>query len=166
MEKLNQVEHLARVNARKWCSVTTVDTRDILAIAEAFRELEHRAEAAEKGFQENEKAKQELFIVRDSLLTANLNAGKRIKELEAKLAELEKPQLLKCSTHTRPVPAVSLAELVPDGWKLVPAEPNWEMISAAIKSHEGDAFLPVSLYKSMLAASPERVILRNIEEEK
>lgn len=43
----------------------------------------------------------------------------------------------------------------PAGWKLVPVEPNWEMISAAIKSHEGDAFLPVSLYKSMLAAAPE-----------
>jgi hypothetical protein len=49
-----------------------------------------------------------------------------------------------------PAPALR----VPEGWKLVPVEPSWEMISAAIKSHEGDAFLPVSLYKSMLAAAP------------
>lgn len=49
-----------------------------------------------------------------------------------------------------PVAALRL----PDGWKLVPVEPSWEMVSAAIKSHEGDAFLPVSLYKSMLAAAP------------
>lgn len=42
-----------------------------------------------------------------------------------------------------------------EGWKLVPIEPSWEMISAAIKNHEGDAFLPVSLYKNMLAAAPE-----------
>ncbi|MGX9249676.1 hypothetical protein ACWXWI_01930 [Pantoea ananatis] len=44
---------------------------------------------------------------------------------------------------------------VPEGWKLVPVEPSWEMISAAIKHHEGDAFLPVSLYKTMLKAAPE-----------
>lgn len=43
---------------------------------------------------------------------------------------------------------------VPDGWKLVPLEPHWSMIDAAIKHHEGEAFLPVSLYKAMLAAAP------------
>lgn len=45
--------------------------------------------------------------------------------------------------------------VIKPGHALVPVEPSWEMISAAIKSHEGDAFLPVSLYKSMLAAAPE-----------
>ena len=53
-----------------------------------------------------------------------------------------------------PAPPVA-APAVPDGWKLVPVEPSWEMISAAIKTHEGDAFLPVSLYKTMMAAAPE-----------
>jgi hypothetical protein len=53
-----------------------------------------------------------------------------------------------------PAPPVA-APAVPDGWKLVPVEPTWEMISAAIKTHEGDAFLPVSLYKTMLASAPE-----------
>lgn len=43
---------------------------------------------------------------------------------------------------------------IPDGWKLVPVEPVWPMIAAAIKHHEGEAFLPVSLYKAMLAAAP------------
>lgn len=63
----------------------------ILAIAEAFRALEQRAEAAEAGFRENEQTKQELFVIRDNLLTANLNAGKRIRELEAKLAGPQGP---------------------------------------------------------------------------
>lgn len=46
------------------------------------------------------------------------------------------------------------APRAPDGWKLVPLEPHWSMIDAAIKHHEGEAFLPVSLYKAMLAAAP------------
>lgn len=46
------------------------------------------------------------------------------------------------------------AASVPNGWKLVPLEPHWSMIDAAIKHHEGQAFLPVSLYKAMLAAAP------------
>lgn len=43
---------------------------------------------------------------------------------------------------------------VPDGWKLVPIEPNWSMLNAAINFHEGEAFLPASLYKAMLASFP------------
>ena len=44
---------------------------------------------------------------------------------------------------------------VPDGWKLVPVEPNHGMIVAAASDHEGDFYLPVSLYKAMLSAAPE-----------
>ena len=40
-------------------------------------------------------------------------------------------------------------------YKLVPVEPTTEMIMAARKHHEGDAYLPNSLYASMLAAAPE-----------
>lgn len=39
-------------------------------------------------------------------------------------------------------------------YKLVPVEPTMEMIEAARKHHEGEAYLPVSLYKAMLAAAP------------
>jgi len=46
------------------------------------------------------------------------------------------------------------AASVPEWWKLVPLEPHWSMIDAAIKHHEGEAFLPVSLYKAMIAAAP------------
>lgn len=61
---------------------------------------------------------------------------------------------------TRPAPAVSLAELVPDGWKLVPVEPNWEMLSAdGCKEHHNGQ--PCShhdnrrrIWSAMLAAAP------------
>ncbi|MCS3605283.1 hypothetical protein [Erwinia rhapontici] len=49
---------------------------------------------------------------------------------------------------------VSKGYTLPDGWKLVPIEPNWSMLNAAINFHEGEAFLPASLYKAMLAAAP------------
>ena len=42
---------------------------------------------------------------------------------------------------------------VPEGLKLVPVEPTQEMIMAAASEHEGQFYLPVSLYKAMLAAA-------------
>lgn len=39
-------------------------------------------------------------------------------------------------------------------YKLVPVEPTQEMVEAARQHHEGEAYLPVSLYKAMLAAAP------------
>ncbi|MFK8256827.1 ead/Ea22-like family protein [Erwinia sp. AnSW2-5] len=68
-----------------------------------------------------------------------------IERLEAAEAELARRD-----AALGPQPAAS----TPDGWKLVPLEPHWSMIDAAIKHHEGEAFLPVSLYKAMLAATP------------
>ena len=46
------------------------------------------------------------------------------------------------------------APAVPAGWKLMPVEPTREMIFAAQQYHEGEAYLPFSLYKAMLAAAP------------
>jgi len=40
------------------------------------------------------------------------------------------------------------------GWKLVPVEPTDEMVKAARSAHEGAPYLPMTLYASMLAASP------------
>jgi len=39
--------------------------------------------------------------------------------------------------------------------KLVPVEPTPEMVEAAREHHEGEAYLPVSLYKAMFAAAPQ-----------
>lgn len=51
-------------------------------------------------------------------------------------------------------PLYLAAPTIPHGWRLVPVEPTEEMITAARDSHEGEAYLPVSLYKAMLAAAP------------
>jgi len=37
---------------------------------------------------------------------------------------------------------------------LVPKEPTDAMIASAREHHEGEAYLPVSLYRAMLAAAP------------
>lgn len=40
------------------------------------------------------------------------------------------------------------------GLTVVPVEPTAEMVTSARLDHEGDAYLPYSLYASMLAAFP------------
>src|SRR3990172_3934865 len=40
-------------------------------------------------------------------------------------------------------------------WKFVPETPTDEMVKAAGECHEGEAYLPYSLYKAMLAAAPQ-----------
>lgn len=39
-------------------------------------------------------------------------------------------------------------------WVMVPVEPTAEMIKAAREHHEGEAYLPISLYAAMIAAAP------------
>lgn len=48
MNNLNELAHMAKLNAENFSTEMTVRVTDILAIAEAFRALEHRAEAAEE----------------------------------------------------------------------------------------------------------------------
>ncbi|WP_145525871.1 hypothetical protein [Yersinia rohdei] len=55
--------------------------------------------------------------------------------------------------YTAP-PANSL--VVPEGWKLVPIELTAEMAQAAREAHEGESYLPYSIYRAMLAAAPEK----------
>ena len=67
----------------------------------------------------------------------------------------DKQQLAAMGEHMREAEECKPEFKVPDGWKLVPVEPNHGMIVAAASDHEGDFYLPVSLYKAMLAAAPE-----------
>lgn len=43
---------------------------------------------------------------------------------------------------------------VPDGWQIVPIKPTMEMVKDAAGDHEGEAWLPHSLWASMLSAAP------------
>ena len=54
----------------------------------------------------------------------------------------------------RSIESAVLSRAIPEGWMLVPNIPTPEMIRAARNDHEGNYFLPVSLYQSMLAAAP------------
>ena len=187
MEKLNELVSLARcAQADDW-SGQVVKPQDILAIAEAFRALAQRAEAAE---------------ARASNLNDGwLNAIAERDEARAKLAELEKQEpygyvhnvcnppgsgvaasiFKEENRHygrpvfARPASAISLAELVPDGWKLVPVEPTKEMVAAGQDKFEecidsgfdscedGSTYeyskissdAPYLVYIAMLAAAPE-----------
>ncbi len=51
--------------------------------------------------------------------------------------------------------AAPMPPSVPEGWQIVPAEPTDQMILAARVHHEGDAYLPCSLYAAMLKAAPK-----------
>lgn len=42
----------------------------------------------------------------------------------------------------------------PQGWQLVPVKPTMEMVKNAAGDHEGENWLPHSLWASMLAAAP------------
>ena len=68
---------------------------------------------------------------------------------------VDKQQLAAMGERMREMEECKPEFKVPDGWRLVPVEPNHGMIVAAASEHEGDFYLPVSLYKAMLAAAPE-----------
>jgi hypothetical protein len=52
---------------------------------------------------------------------------------------------------------------VPEGWKLVPVEATDEMVRAARAAHEGAPYLPMTLYQSMIAASPSPPVIESGE---
>lgn len=43
----------------------------------------------------------------------------------------------------------------PEGYSVVPNEPTGDMIEEARDCHEGNHYLPYSLYRAMLAAAPK-----------
>lgn len=158
MEKLNDLFAIAQRADAKGNVIECVNPHDILAIAEAFRALE----------QQNSKLREE-----------RAGLARECNAFEAKLAEFEKQedkpvaevisvlrglqrikdiawlggpvQPVGAKLYTRPAPGINRAELMPDGWQLVPVEPTEEMLCAALK-------FPAQTrkqYAAMLAAAPE-----------
>lgn len=189
----------------QWLNKTTV--------AEAFRALEQRAEAAEKALAEQgeqvDKANALINDLREERKLLQRLAGDRgnkLESAEAKLAELAKRPPVgdfyedgpgnwwQIGPHDkvphvtplfdRPAPAADLAELVPDGWKLVPVEPSEKMIVEGFESRpdedfsdpeeweeysqmsgcEQAAYRAQRCWAAMLAASPGIPITNMIEE--
>lgn len=157
MKELNALERLAKINAENWEPVTQAETKEILAIADAYWDMKRRAEAAE----------------------AKLAAARGVKKswqerawkAEEKLAELEKHQpmayrwespvngkicydgikplgVISQPLYLRPAPAINLAELVPEE-----------------KSTDIDyAYYPLTKARHEGWNSFRSAILRNIEE--
>lgn len=196
MEKLNEL--VAGIKSGKLSSLwVAVDSEHILAIAEAFRALEQRAEAAESKLAELEKKRLDAEVKlyrQESILPEGLSrcTSELVLDFSKAIAEkLHQSELKygwsdgwkesdwqeKCLADfhhhiskgdprdvaaycafmwhhewsTRPAPA---ADLVPEGWKLVPVEPTEEMIAAGDQFMDGLSRLG-DAYDAMLAAAPE-----------
>lgn len=127
------------------------------SVAEAFRALEQRAEAAEAKLAERDKQ-----MNPDYFLNRIESSDKWGPEVELRIYESQLDASKSQDDHgggiielfTRPAPAADLAELVPDGWKLVPVEPTEEMIAAGGQFMDGLSRLS-DAYDAMLAAAPE-----------
>ncbi len=102
MEKLNELVERSNEIADFYDNSILVDNKTILAIAEAFRALEQRAEAAEAKLAELEKQDPRGFI----------DVGTPEDEINI----LTQNKILKTDIplFTRPAPAINLAELVPN----------------------------------------------------
>ncbi|MGC1098536.1 hypothetical protein WKH53_14560 [Pantoea agglomerans] len=182
---INQLELEAKEHADYFNPRMVVGTKDILAIAKAFRALEQRAEAAEAESKKHHAAwRQAEWVIsgeqqnvrvlqgRETALNAEILTLRALipaKEQEPaawlvggwayenkKNAERRSvyDNLLMEPLFTRPAPAADLADLVPDGWKLVPVEPTEEMIAAGDQFMDGLSRLG-DAYDAMLAAAPE-----------
>ncbi len=145
MKKLNEViDCLKRVPGVSEC-ILTLTYREAADIAEAFSALEKRAEAAEKKL-ENQEPYGWLVGLPGLYPTFTLDYRNVEQAIKAGGYEIT-------PVFTRPAPAVGLAELVPEGWKLVPIEITQEMVDA---NFEGVCKGGIqSGYRAMLAAAPE-----------
>lgn len=183
MKELNELVELAKkANAAGQGTPEMVEFRvvanpdNILAIAEAFRSLSQRAEAAEaKLATKEQELAQYVECFEAEAARADRNHAK-LAELEKQppygtlintflakdplaIAEAKRKGIPTVEVFTRPAPAVSLAELVPAGWKLVPVDPTEKMMREGFKEliESADPDLGVNLsavYRRILASSP------------
>ncbi|MGC1125697.1 hypothetical protein [Pantoea agglomerans] len=136
MKELNELVELAKLaNVAGQGSIEMIEFRvvanpdTILAIAEAFRELEQHAEAAEK--ERDRRIADYKHLVEQHMPRTSDGCDEgwsrviEARELQVKLEAAE-------------------AKLVPDGWKLVPVEPTKEMLDS--QEHE---MLPMVHHDSM-----------------
>ena len=177
---LKYIEIDAKEHVGRFSPTMFVSTRTMIAIAEAFRELDKRAEAAEADH--------------DNVISQSDELYKKLMATEANLAELANQEPVAEVNHdgtfygfkalenipegnyqlyTRPAPAAA-----PQGWKLVPVEPNQVMCDIAhigIDPCTGITDEPeyysingeyaAKVYRAMLAAAPDCAeMLRRIED--
>ncbi len=179
MEKLNEVKQAlkyleidAKAYADNFSASMIVSTKNILAIAEAFRALEQEKEAADRYAErlntllddrdatlsryEAKLAELDKQMNPDYFLNRIESSDKWGPEVELRIYESQLDASKSQDDHgggiielfTRPAPA---ADLVPEGWKLVPVEPTKQMLEASYR--EASVYSPTA-YRAMLAAAP------------
>lgn len=184
MEILDKLKAIALQFENHEVAPMPVHPEDILDIAEAFREMERQRNDYRNKFLDTEQHAEAAEADNrnySELLSYHID---RQAKAEAKLAELEKQEpfgmvvgklgaglRVQCyfmpgtinlgdELFTSAAPAVSPAELVPDGWQLVPVEPDWKMLSAdgCKEHHNGQLCLHHDnrkrIWSAMLAAAP------------
>lgn len=105
MEKLNEVAAFLDRNPGLADCVVQITYSEMYDIAEAFRGLEQRAEAAEAKLAELEKQEPYGYVV----ITGS--GAKKFSTRHPRLRVTNEPPV---AVFTRPAPAADLAELVPD----------------------------------------------------
>lgn len=142
MEKLNELVALAEKADAVANLIDGVNPHTILAIAEAFRALLQRAEAAEAKLAELAQQKP-IGWLNDAYL------GRGVIDGEVGQDDFG-PGYIPIYSHPfndAPAPA---ADLVPEGWILVPVEPTDDMVAAGT-SVDGGVYC---IWKDMLTAAP------------
>jgi len=158
----------------------TADTN--MAAAQAMRDdmyhWKQRAEAAEAALkvanEHAEKFEREMYLMMDKAEAAEAKLAELEKQpavawtSQANIDALasRSPKQLEFMTgdksvyiepvelFTRAAPAVNLAELVPDGWKLVPVEPTSEMLEEIWLDERFKEMAMKRRYYALLAAAP------------
>lgn len=175
MEKLNKLFAIAQRADAVGNLIECVNPHDIIDIAEEFLSLKERAEAAEAKV-ETENKWRDLALQFDGHRMQAISLLKMIVNDAPEKQFTSVRNFLKCGplsgeevmnerllviANSRPAPAVTLDELVPDGWKLVPVEPTWGMLAAdgCAKHHDGQQCLHHKnrkrIWRAMLASAPQ-----------
>ena len=119
MDKLNDLVEMAEKADAVANLMDAVNPHDILAIAEAFRELEQRAEAAEAQLAELAKQKPAGKFVFEPI-------GERWHHIKHGEAQHAEPKLPMVKLFTRAAPAALPVDLVPD--EMYPDHPKMRWV--------------------------------------
>jgi hypothetical protein len=131
MEELNDLVEKAQAAKRRSAYVNYVSANDILAIAEAFRALEQRAEAAEAKLAGLQKQKQKPVAWISSGEQAILSRLKKHAAVEVGLFNVQR--------FSDDTPLFTSAP-IPTGWEIVPIEPTERMVIAGFESESDEDF--------------------------
>lgn len=183
-EQREALTGLCKIEIKRWkqASESNPDMRYMVELMEVALatlnappdDWQQRAEAAETKLAELENQEPFAWVLKDAHReTSHVERNKQVADLFSVFKGNQVTPLF-----VRPAPAVSLAELVQEGWKLVPVEPTQEMKGQRHTLADADCpecgknfgvdvtFNIVYSWEDMLEAAPLPDLLCNIDEAK